>query len=254
MSEAPIEPITTPAPEPKEEQLSPKFAALARQQKMIRKQQMEVKAREDAFKAKETDYETNYIPKSKLKENPYETLMNEGVEFESLLAQASQDPSSAALKRLQARMDAIEAQKVKEQETAQETSKKQYDQAIASLTNEAKMLVSSDESFEALKGEGEDGVAAIVKLIETTFREEQRVMTVQDAATEIEEALLSHAVRMASLNKVKQRLAPKEETPVAPAAKTPAKTLTNANTTAPTKTLTDKERRERAIAAFRGQL
>lgn len=258
-------PQEAPVVEAKEEQLSPKFLALAKQQKALRRQQLEIKQREDAFSKREADlkalesrYQTDYVQKSRLKEDPMGVLNESGLTYDQLVnAQLSKDPVQEAMKPLEAKLAALEEANKKANDEAVERQKRDYDQAVNHVRNEVKMLVDGDPEFETIVAN--DAQEAVVELIKETFEKDGTLLTAKEAATQIEDWLLDQAVKMAGLEKVKKRLAPAETVtdPLAKAVsqqKQQPKTLSNATTTAQTKPLSSKEKRERAIAAFRGQL
>lgn len=250
------QPVVPEVPQVKDEQISPKFAALARQQKLQRQQQQEIAAREEALKAKDAEYQKNYIPKERLKTDLLSVLSEQGVstdEFINQYLEQQKDPYSANIKKLQARIDELEAKTTKAQTDAQESQKKQYEQAVTQVRNEVLQLVDSDSTYETIKAN--EAQEAVVDLIRETFEKEGTLLKVEEAANQIEEYLLEQAVKMASLEKVKQKLTPKVEDPIKGAPMKPQiKTLTNTSTTVSAKPLTNRERRERAIAAFKGQL
>lgn len=250
----PAEAVAAAVETPKaEEALSPKFAALARQQKLFHQERMAFKAEQEAFKAREEEYKTKYIPRDRLKSDFLSVINEEGLSPDEIVhAISNQDPMSMAYKKLEAKLAALEASQNKAVETQAEQQKKAYDQAVNQVRNEVKMLVDSDAAYETIKAN--DAQDAVVELITETFNKEGKLLTSEEAATQVESYLLEQAVKLAGLEKVKQRLTPKVEAPVkaAPINK-PVQTLTHANTTAQTKPLSTKERRERAIAAFRGQ-
>lgn len=274
--QAPVSPEAAPVQAaPEEKPLSPQFAALAKQQKLLRKAQMELEAREAAFKAKESEYATSYIPKSKLKENPYGVLTEEGIPYESIMNQAlNQDPTSLELQKIKREMEAMKADSQKAADQAKSAQQQAYEEAVNHIRNEATELVAKSPEFEMIKANNAE--EAVVELIRETFDSTKKLLTVAEAAQKVEDYLLEHALKIAGLNKVKQKLSPQqieqqqtEDVPavqakprtntvsVQPAAQrspqNQMKTITNAATMVASKPLTEKQRRERAIAAFRGQ-
>lgn len=245
---------------PKEDPLGSKFALLARKEKAISSRIMELKAREEAIKKKEEEYNSpSYIPKSRLSEDPLSVLRESGIEYEKLtelmLNQGPQpDPLILELKKeLQELKD---AQK-KSSTDYEETQKKSYEQAVSQIRNDVKILVDSDSTFETIKETNSQD--AVVELIEQTFQTKGVLLSVEDASREVEEYLIEQALKMANLNKVKQKLSPleaamKSQDPTKQSQQSPIKTLTNANTQTSTRPLSGKDRRERAIAAFQGKL
>lgn len=275
---APVEGIAAPAAAAPAEpaQISPQFAALAKQQKALRKAQMEFEAKEAALKARESEYEKNYIPRSKLKENPYAVLTEEGIAYESIMNEAlNQDPTSLELQKVRREIESIKADSKKASEDAKNAQQKAYDEAVEHIRNEATELVSSDANYEMIKANNAE--EAVVQLIKETFDSTKKLLTVAEAAQKVEDYLLEHALKIAALSKVKQKLSPQEpvttEETLAAAVTRPKpqqnvtvspsaqrqqpqqqmKTITNAATMVASKPLTAKQRRERAIAAFQGQ-
>lgn len=258
----------TPAPEKKDDFLSPKFAALARQEKQIRAERERLKREKEAFEAEKQARLNGYIPKEKFKANPLAAIEEAGLTYDeltqSLLSapQAQVDPTVRALQAEIAELKGQLGQFTKKQE---ETQSQAYQQALETIRHKVKGLVGSSTEFETIKALGQED--AVVALIEETFKSDGYVMTEEEAAREVEEHLVEEAIRMASLEKVKKKLAPTtaESAPTsqaeplaqekqAPTQQPQIKTLTNAvNSTAPRR-LTERERRERAILAAQGKL
>lgn len=260
---------TKAAEKTEEEAISPKYLALARHQKKLRQQELEIKAREDALKARETEYETQYVPKKRLLENPLEVLSEQGVDYDQLVnaALTQPGPQDKLIREMQAEIKALKDTNTQSQTQAQEEQKRQYDQALGQVRTEVKNLVANDpgDSFESIKQMGAE--EAVVELIRETFEKEGTLMTVNEAAGKVEDYLLEQALKMASMGKVQKKLAPpapenqsaaaRTHTSTVEATNTPPptmKTITNDATSSPSRTLTNKERRDRAIAAFQGRL
>lgn len=262
---------TTPkAAEP--DPLSSQYAILARKEKALR---AKVQAQENALKAKEEaiakreaeieakskSYETDYIPKSKLSEDTITTLLEAGITYDQITqmalnqGQTQVDPQTKlAIQRLEAQVKAQEEAYKQAQKQAQEAQTQQYQQAVAQIRNEATNLVNSDPNFETIQAAG--AIDDVVELIESTFKADGVLLTVEEAATEVENYLMEKALKFSQLKKIQQRLqsksqpsTPKQETeePKQPPAQ--LKTLTNSVGVA--RSLTAKER---AILAFKGEL
>lgn len=269
-----VAPANTEAPAietPKEEErLSPRFAALARQQKELRLRQEQIKSQELAVQKQledmRTKYESEYVPKSKFTQDFYGALQDVGINQDQVLqylnSQANQDP---AIRSLQAKIQELEAKVQEPMKRIDEQQSQAYNQAVEQIRHEASALIDSDSSFELTKAMNMS--EAVVQLIEETFKKDKRLLTVQEAAEKVEDHILEEAIKYASLDKVKAKLAPVVETPIVPTQQKsplsiqktspippPIKTLTNAVTASPSKSLTSREKRERAILAFKGQL
>ena len=256
-------------PESKEAPLSPQYAALARKEKAIRAkaiaQEQSFKAREAAIAAREaeltskstTDY-TNYIEKDKLKQNAYGVLSELGVTYDEYTQQASaqQSPEWQALAKMREEMQE-ELRQVREEQVNSKKSFEQqqaqaYQQALNQIRNETRQLVNSDPSYEAIKATG--SVNDVVELIERTFNEEGRLMTVEDAASAVEDYLTEEATKLSKIGKIQKRLQQAQSSPSRMQSQTQQqqtqmKTLTN--NVGAQKPLSA---RERALLAFKGDL
>lgn len=246
--------------QPQEKALSPQFVALARKEKALRSQSQALKAREDALKAKETEYESNYIPKSKLterfKSDPVGLMQEHGLSYDQLTHLILNQPSAQdqSLQKLQAELQELRDAQANAAKQSEELQKRNYEQAVNQIRNEAKLMIASDPSFETIKETGSE--EAVVELIKETFDKDGIVMSTEDAAKEVEEYLVEEALKYAQLKKVQARLNPPttgEALKQQINEKPQMKTITHA-ITASTKPSSDKDRRARAILAAQGKL
>ncbi len=262
-----------PKAESKEDPLSTQYAVLARKEKALRAKvqtqdaaikakEAEIAAREAAIKAKEAEYEQGYISKDKLKSDAWSTLQDLGVSYDDVTQQALASPQDPAARAYIARLEAKYEAKFKALEekhsafetSSQEAQKQQYQQALNQIRSDAKQLVTREaDAYEMIANT--DSIDDVVDLIERTFKEEGRVMTVDEAATEVENYLAEQAYKLAQTKKIQSRFKPAASKTDAAApkseptsAKQPQKTLTN--TMGAQRPLTAKER---AILAFKGE-
>jgi hypothetical protein len=252
---------TPPAAQTDDEKLSPKYLALARREKMLLKRDQELKERETKLASKEAEYQTSYVPKAKLKEramtDPLGVLSDLEVTPDQFTqALLNQRPEDVVYQKLMSRIELLES-KLSETATNAETQKKQeYEQAVNQIRRDVKLSIDGSEEFETIKAMGAE--EAVVRLIEETFKTQKIVLDIREACEEVESHLVDEAMKMTSLKKVQSRLNPSPEAaPQQPSPKQQPqqiKTLTNAGTAAPSKPLTNKERREKAILAFQGKL
>ncbi len=246
-------PEATKPTEPKE-QLSPRFAALARQQKELRRQQQELKTKEQELTTKYSKYDTDYIPKSKIKENALAVLLENGVTYDELTKLVLEQPNadSQAVTKISEKIAKLESSLSEREKRETETAQKTYEQAIKNLTNETKMLVTGNPDYELV--EKEEAQDAVVELIRLTFEEDGEMLTVEEASKRTEAFLLDRLSKITTYNKIKSKLSPPvEEVKQPPQTKQipqPIKTLTNAQTTVTSKPQSKRDIRERAIAAF----
>lgn len=271
-SEAPASPEVpveaseaTAAPAKAPDPLSSHYARLAKNEKLLRAKAQEQKVREDALKAQEAalqareqEYRSNYISKDSLKgPEALSILAEQGLTYDQLTQLALNAPSQEA-READLRYKALEA-KIEELNKAQEESKKSYaeqqnaayTQAVAQIRQETMDLVrSAPDEYEAIKATR--SVGDVVKLIEQTWKRDNVLLSVEEAAREVEDYLVEEATKIARLKKIQQRLAPQgvpAKAPEAPKAGQPQlRTLTNA--VGSTRQLSAKER---AIAVFRGE-
>lgn len=268
----------------KDPALSKQFAQLARQEKMLRAQKLQqeqslksredaLKAREDALAAKDQTYKSGYISKDQLKQDTLSVLAEAGVSYEELTQQIiNQQPVDP---RLQNTINSLKSQ-IEELKAANEESRKSYSEsqtqayqaAVKQITTDATNLVKSDpEAYEAISKTGT--VKEVVKLIEETYKKDGILLSVEEAAQEVENYLVEENVKMATkIDKIKRRIqasAPNVSDKSAQAlAEKAAGVTTSATTTQQTqqmKTLTNAtsstrqlSARERALLAFKGEL
>lgn len=265
------------AADPATDPLSKHYSALARKEKQLRAKVQEqdaamrtreeaMAAREAAIKAKEQEYETGYIRKDSLKADPFSSLQEAGLTYDQLTEMALQNPQDARLNaavdkvrtEVQAQIKAMRDEQEKANKAAQDERTNQYKQAVEEIRTETKRLVYTDPEFETIKAA--NAVDDVVDLIEQTFKEDKILLTVQEAAKQVEDYLVEEAVKIAKLKKIQSRLHPKQESTAAAASPTQAveastpkqpqmKTLTNA--VGANRPLSAKER---AILAFKGDL
>lgn len=262
-SEAPKE----EAPVKEESPLSSQYAVLARKEKALRAKAQQqdaayrakeasLLAKEEALKARESEYKSNYIQKDKFTQDPWSTLSELGVTYDQLtqsaLNQSQQDPATkAAIDSLKAELRAQQAAQDEARKGYETQQKQAYEQAVSQIRNDAKNLVNTDPEFETIKAT--NSINDVVELIEETFKKDKILLSVEDAAREVENYLVEEAMKIARIKKIQQRLAPKPEAPKQQAAKSPQqpqqmKTLTNSVGSS-----RQLSARERAILAFKGE-
>lgn len=274
---APVEAATAPAPEvEKKEQMSPKLVELARRAKAQRAAQLRLQQEQQALataradiERKQREYETNYIPKDRLQNDFLGVLADAGITPEQIQNYFMQQPTATVELKLQQAMKRIEELEngsktfAKNQE---EQAQQNYEAAINQIRNDAKVLVNTDPNFELVKEMRAE--EEVVNLIKRVFDEgipgvytPGTVLSVDDAAAQVEDYLFEEATRVANLSKVKQKLgvsAPVETSPKQtqqPLNKQQSiKTITNSMVATPTKPLSAAERRARAIAIAEGRL
>lgn len=262
---------TEPASKPAEAPAS-EMAILARKERALRAkvQQQDqaykakeaaLQAREEAVKAKEQEYQSGYISKQRLKTETLQALADAEVSYDEItqqvINQQAINPQTAAqIARLETTIKKLEAKLDSGEKVQKDQQSQAYKAALSQIKTDVKTLVQSEpDMYEAIAKTS--SIQDVVDLIEATFKEEGRLMSVEEAAEEVENYLSDEAFKLSELKKVQQRRkaastsAPTTQTQTPKQSQQPQtmKTLTNA--TASTRQLSAKER---AILAFKGEL
>ena len=263
--------------EPKAEDpaLSRQFAQLARQEKALRlkaqQQEQAYRAREEALKAREQEYRTKdeqyksgYISRDQLKQDPFAVLNEVGLNYdqltEQILNQAPKDPRmEATISRLEAKIQELTEKTENSGKQYQEQQAQAYQAAVRQIESDVKSLVSSNPEFEAIQTTG--SAKDVVDLITQTYDKEGILLSVEEAAQEVENYLMEEAMKLTRIGKIKEQLMktgsanPSTPAPGKTAGKPQEqtqpqmKTLTNAASSSRPLTA-----RERALLAFKGEL
>lgn len=245
--------------------LSSQYAVLARKEKQIRQREQALKAREDALKAPEAPKAAQapafdpakYVDKDRLTKDPFAVLNELGLTYDELTQLALNGPRQedmafqSEIKALKSELAELKGSQEKTNKNFQDQQETQLKQAVAQIRVEAKAVVNNNPNFETIKET--DSVEDVVDLIKRTFDEDGILMTVEEAAQQVEDYLVEEAMKIAKIKKIQQRLQPKAEASAEQKAtsqqKQPITTLTNAVTSS-----RQLSARERALLAFEGKL
>lgn len=250
---------------PEETPLSAQYAQLARKEKAMRQEAQRLKAERQALENERNALKTppppvydpnKHIDRQRLIEDPLNTLADLGLTYDQLVQAQLNAPSpesmqlNRTIKALETKIAQLEEGQNKTNKSFEEQQQNSYKQALNQIGQEAKKLIYTDPNFETIKAT--NNVKEVVKLIEDTWKEEGRLMTVEEACDEVENYLVEEATKIAQLKKIQSRLKP-AAVPASEPAKRPAEvkdtkkqqtTLTNSMTTARNYTA-----KERAILA-----
>jgi len=194
--------------------LSPQFVALAKKEQAIRKKLQELKAQQESFERERA----NYVAKESLRENPLSALNELGLTYDKLtelqLSQQNPDPNQQTLEQIEKLKAQLEERLTSFDKKLEDRDKQAYDAAVNQIRKDVELLVDSDPSYETIKASGEIG--AVVELMERVFQKEGTVLSVEEAAKLVEDALTERELqRLQSLlkvSKLKQRLGAVEKT------------------------------------------
>jgi hypothetical protein len=258
----------------KEPAVSRLYAQLAKQERALRakaqQQEQQFKQREAALQAREAEAQQKseinqkgFISLERLKNDPLGAMSEAGVSYDEV-AQQIINPSKVD-PRLQATIDALKAEiadlKKSTDEGREAMTRQQqeaYNTAVKQIETDVRNLVTADPNFELIKANR--AVKDVVKLIEDTYNKDGVLLTVEEAAQEVENYLDEKITNLTKLEKIRRKLG-QQTTNAAQAKKAqPAATKGPDSAPATMKTLTNAvsstrklSARERAILAFKGE-
>lgn len=250
-------PAVEPKENPQEAEFKSRFAQLARREKSImqqKRQLAEERAKIEQMRSQPQAPDESW--KKHLAENPMDFLAQQGITYDKLTEQLlNSNPTDTTVRLMQQKLAAIEAENQQFKQQMTQNQEQSYAQAIKQMGNDVKNMIAASPEMESLSASGDEGVSAVVALIEETWKEDGYIMDIQDAAQQVEEYLTDQYLSFSKLKKIQAKLAP-----AAPqeSAQTPLKgdspTLSHSPKVpmAPSK-LSEKERRERAIAVWAGR-
>ena len=252
--------------------LSKQFAQLAKQERMQRQkwqqQEQQFKAREEELKRREEalnpkpapQQHSKHIDIERLKQDPLRVLTEAGLSYDDLtnqiLNQGTTDPRVMShIERLEAKIAEWETKDQSRQKSAEESQQAQYQAAVKQIEVEAKSLINNDPAYETIKAA--DAMNDVVELITETYNKDGILLSVEEAAQQVEEYLVEEAMKLAKLKKIQDRLKPAQAS--AAQSQTAQTSAVQKGQTQPVRTLTNAistpkkmNARERAIAAFKG--
>jgi hypothetical protein len=230
----------TPAAE-ETKPLSPQLAALARQRRALQVKEQELAKREQALADKPPPVDV--IDKARLQREPLRVLLEAGVTYDQLTEAVLADQGSQEIQALRNEIKTLKEGVDKSLVERDNTAEKQ---ALAEMGKEVDRLTREGEAFEAIRATKSQ--SDVLELIHRTYKSTGELLTENEACKLVEDQLLTELLPIASLNKVKSRLAPAAPAPTQPQPQE-MRTLTNRDTSRPVL-----DRTARAIAAFRGTL
>lgn len=270
---SPVESDTSePSPEATKEEppLSAQYAQLARKEKALRAQMLDLKRQKEEFQREKQSVApavpqapsidtSKYVSRDDLAKDPWAVLNDIGVTYDSLTQQALNQPAPELLELrktnavLQSQIEELKKDFQESKKASTEQQAQAYQQAVAQISADVSSLVDSDAAYELVKATKSE--KDVVQLITDTYAEEKRLMTIEEAAKEVEDFLLETLAPVARLSKIQQRIAANKDKKEAPVSAPKTETEQKQNT----KTLTNSistnrpmSARERAIAAFQG--
>jgi hypothetical protein len=229
------------APEPTEATsevpASPQLDLLARKERQVRKAQQELKAAQEAWKREQA----SYLSRETLLSDPLKVLAEAGITADKLVElqinqAAPKDPNQALQEEVAALKAQINELVDPENGTLAKRDQQAYNQALAQIEADAKLLVESNPAYGTIKSEGK--ASEVKDLIVAVFNEEGTILDVEEACQLVEEKLVQNLLkdyeRISKYDKIKAKIGKPaetlaEEVPVQqPTPKPKQTTLTNA--------------------------
>lgn len=204
--------------------LSPKISALARKEQAQRKREQDFLQREKSFEAKLADAEKYSQLKAKLAAKDYSAADELGMTYDEYTQylvdkQAAVNPEEQRYRKVEEEISSLK--KAQEEQTA-----KEYQANQSLWKQEIAKVVSENDEFSTIKELKME--SAVLQHVNDSFDEDGIELTAEQAAKEIEDALVARAEKFASVPKIKNR---NLETPkVLGAPKPSPKTITQSMT------------------------
>ncbi len=257
-SPAPVAAASTEAP--KEDQRAQLLAQMAKKEKALRDAQRALSAEKEQLQARIQESEKSWKEqlRAQLLQDAHGTLQNLGIGYDQITQSIlnAGNPEDLKFQALQREIQNLKLSQEQAAENAKKASQEQEQQIMKQMRTEVGLLVDGNEEFETIKAmEAEDSV---VELIKQTFDQDGVLMNVSDAAKEVEKYLFEKLTAWTQLKKLQAKSQPAAAEPT-PTEATPQQSTQRTQTTlsnrqtASGRPMTARERRERAIAAFKGQ-
>ncbi len=181
--------------------LSPQISALARKEQAQRKREQALVQREKELASKLADAEKYAQLKSKLAAKDYSAADELGMTYEEYTQylidkQATADPAEARYRKMEEELSSVK----KNQE---EQVIKEYKANQALWKEEIAKVVDGNEDFSTIKDL--NAYDTVLRHINDSFDEDGIELTAEQAAKEIEAALVERAEKFASITKIKNR-------------------------------------------------
>lgn len=265
----PVIPPDVPKPQEIPTEQDQKEAArnqqMMRRERMIREEKRAWQAEKQALLAERdqlaADAKAYKSYKERITNDTMGLLTEHGVTSDQLtnILLNQPDLTSQEVRSLKTKIASLEENQNRVADQIKDQQTKAYEQAVNQIRSEVKIMVQGSEEFEAIHNM--NATEAVVEYIKESFDQTGTVMSIEEAAKDVEEHLVEQALKMAQMKKLQSKLnintqRPNEvaiaKPPTVSTAR-PIPTLTH-STMPNSKPTSEKERRERAIAAFQGRL
>lgn len=198
-----IEGASSASESPRQEEsvtLSPKLSAIARREQAQRQREQAIKQREQELADKLAKAEQFEKLQAKIAAKDYSAAEDLGLKYEEytnhlVSKQAEKNPEAEKLSRVEREL--AELRKAQEESTIRE-----YEANQSLWKSEIARVVASSDEFSSIKELGAEDL--VLQHINDSFEEDNVELTAEQAAKEIEEALVERAAKLAKLSKIQK--------------------------------------------------
>lgn len=266
--ETPIAPVQAtqeaapqePPKEVKKEEPDPRFIALSKKEKELLRMRQEIQKEREMLQNKYKSYEELEA----LKSDKLKLLEKLGVSYDDhtnlVLGQQNLTPEQIAqMKAEEIVKRELEVYKQAEQQRQAEQQQQAYDNALQQIAYEAEEFCNKSNDFPLVKEE--KAYDTVKELIRQTFDETGKIISVEQAVSEVEQHLMEETLRRAKHDKIRSQLLkdeqPKIEQVKEPELITKPQTLTHRTTVSPSvsspKNETYEQKKQRLIQKYSGR-
>ncbi len=181
--------------------LSPRISAIARKEQAARQREQALVQREKDLAERLAKADKFDSIQKRIEAKDYSAAEELGMTYEQysdyLLSKKAPDPQEERYKKVETELDALKRKQA-------ELELKEYNFNQNLWKQEISKVVSAGEDFSTIKELGAEDV--VLQHINDSFEEDGVELTVEQAAKDIEEALVARAEKFASVSKIKTRL------------------------------------------------
>lgn len=223
--------------------LSPQFAALAKQRRALQVKERELATRE-AKLGQPPENSGDYLSKADLLANPLK-IFDAGLTYDQL-AEAILGSQSGNTPEIKALKEELKALKEGVDNKFQSQAEKQEESALMQIADDMESLSKEGDAYEMFRER--KGLEKALNKVYSHYKKTGQVLDSKEVMNQIESQLLDEAIKLASYNKVKSKLAPAPVQPPQSEGKQ-MRTLTSRDGAS-----IPLDRKARAIAAMNGTL
>lgn len=192
---------------------SKRFAALSRQEKILRQREADLKAQAEKYKAYEEGQSAQEKFMAEIKENPMAVLEKYNLSLDDLIQyslgmEAPEPTTDDRVAQLQAQIEKMQQDLLSREEQAkkaqEEAAQNSIDEAIAAHKESiAQHIQTNADKYELVSAKGEDALALIWTVTEQYFENNHEVLDVATAAEHVENYLFEEGQKLLGLSKFK---------------------------------------------------